>query len=383
MLVTNPTMLEYMLIRAEDAPILQASQGKLRWIVLDEAHTYTGAKAAELALLLRRIMLAFGVRSEDVHFVATSASLGGDGAEQQLQRFLASLAGLPLGRVHVVRGQRAVPSLPKAHFRYADASYPELMSLPDAPGKRLYRALCANKTAQRIRDAFIAPEGSNVQTLSSIVGVVAGGTESTEEGIRLREWLETAGSSLVPGVSAATIAREVARITASIIPSYGALLDVLLLDALGYSRSLVTYHLRLGLRGQLPVSVDWERNLIDRWSDTRYWPGRSRKIFPIAVSAASMTSSGPLMPASVRDALVASGLSRNAWAHLARLPATTLHVLCHALERLPDADGKRLFLNELSFWLSRLGKGFRYYGIPSANLTVCLVSGRDSFKCLV
>jgi ATP-dependent helicase YprA (DUF1998 family) len=39
-LVTNATMLEYMLVRAQDAPILDASQGKLQWIVLDEAHTY-------------------------------------------------------------------------------------------------------------------------------------------------------------------------------------------------------------------------------------------------------------------------------------------------------------------------------------------------------
>ena len=37
-LVTNPTMLEYMLVRAQDAPILEQSQGKLEWIVLDEAH---------------------------------------------------------------------------------------------------------------------------------------------------------------------------------------------------------------------------------------------------------------------------------------------------------------------------------------------------------
>jgi ATP-dependent helicase YprA (DUF1998 family) len=54
MLVTNATMLEYMLVRAQDAPILDASKGKLQWIVLDEAHTYIGSQAAELALLLRR-----------------------------------------------------------------------------------------------------------------------------------------------------------------------------------------------------------------------------------------------------------------------------------------------------------------------------------------
>ena len=66
-LVTNTTMLEYMLMRAQDGPILERSQGTLRWIVLDEAHSYVGAQAAEMALLLRRVREAFGVAPEDVY----------------------------------------------------------------------------------------------------------------------------------------------------------------------------------------------------------------------------------------------------------------------------------------------------------------------------
>ena len=34
-------MLNYMLVRAEDREILEKSKGKLKWILLDEAHTYT------------------------------------------------------------------------------------------------------------------------------------------------------------------------------------------------------------------------------------------------------------------------------------------------------------------------------------------------------
>lgn len=85
-LVTNITMLEYMLIRSEDNSILSASQGKLQYIVLDEAHSYVGSQAAELALLLRRVMQAFGVSSKDVRFVATSATLG-KGIQIHLVRF--------------------------------------------------------------------------------------------------------------------------------------------------------------------------------------------------------------------------------------------------------------------------------------------------------
>lgn len=189
-LVTNATMLEYMLIRTQDEPILRASKGKLRWIVLDEAHTYTGSKAAELTLLLRRVMLAFDVRSEDVQFVATSATLGGVEAGQQLQRFLASVAGLPPERVHVVQGQRAIPTLPKGNRRFADASYRELLQLPEAPETRLYQALCANKTALAIRRAFIPPDGKGVQTLSSIVEVLDCEAEVAEGHQQALQWLD-------------------------------------------------------------------------------------------------------------------------------------------------------------------------------------------------
>ena len=116
MLVTNATMLEYMLVRSIDRPILDASQGKLRWIILDEAHTYVGSAAAEISLLLRRVLHAFGVRSEEVRFVATSATIGGDDATAQaaLAQYLADLAGIPVSRVTTVTGRRICPPLPSA-----------------------------------------------------------------------------------------------------------------------------------------------------------------------------------------------------------------------------------------------------------------------------
>lgn len=89
-LVTNATMLEYMLVRGIDAPILHASRHKLGWIVLDEAHTYVGSQAAELALLLRRVMQAFDVDPVDIRFVATSATISkewGDSTSGELRTF--------------------------------------------------------------------------------------------------------------------------------------------------------------------------------------------------------------------------------------------------------------------------------------------------------
>ena len=114
-LVTNVTMLEYLTIRKADQPLVDRSQGKLRWIIIDEAHSYVGSAAAEIALLLRRVMQTFGVVAGDVRFVATSATIGDNSDESRaaLRTFLAELAGVSESQVFVVEGRRASVVLPK------------------------------------------------------------------------------------------------------------------------------------------------------------------------------------------------------------------------------------------------------------------------------
>lgn len=113
-LVTNVTMLEYMLVRRIDRPLIENSYGKLRWIILDEAHSYVGSSAAEIALLLRRALLTFGVTAENVRFVATSATIGGEGTDvtEELRRFLRDISGAPESQVRIVVGERQAVFLP-------------------------------------------------------------------------------------------------------------------------------------------------------------------------------------------------------------------------------------------------------------------------------
>lgn len=59
-LLTNPSMLEYILVRQKDQQMLQESAGRLRWIIIDEAHSYSGSAAVELAYQIKRILDAFG-----------------------------------------------------------------------------------------------------------------------------------------------------------------------------------------------------------------------------------------------------------------------------------------------------------------------------------
>lgn len=113
-LFTNPTMLNYMLVRSEDRAILEKSQGKLRWILLDEAHTYTGSAATELALQIRQLIDAFGVTIDDVRFAVTSATIG-DTKEsstlKQIKEVVSGLIGKSQDDIVVIDGNRIIPEM--------------------------------------------------------------------------------------------------------------------------------------------------------------------------------------------------------------------------------------------------------------------------------
>ena len=78
-LITNYAMLEYLLLRPEDSTLFQS--GLWRFIVLDEAHTYSGAKGIEVAMLLRRLKHRLGKQPGETRCIATSATLTDDNVE--------------------------------------------------------------------------------------------------------------------------------------------------------------------------------------------------------------------------------------------------------------------------------------------------------------
>ncbi|MCE9854197.1 DEAD/DEAH box helicase [Shewanella chilikensis] len=171
LLVTNATMLEYMLIRKEDEPILQSSAGKLRWIILDEAHTHIGSQAAEMALLLRRVMLAFQVKPQDVRFVATSATFGSDAKTiENLRNFLADIGGIAPEQVHVVQGHRDIPSLHNVK-PHSEQDHPEVIAAIENEHEQSalrYQRLEASPTALRLRSLFIRDGQLKPQSLQEL-----------------------------------------------------------------------------------------------------------------------------------------------------------------------------------------------------------------------
>ena len=106
--ITNYSMLEYMLSRPQDAIFFGKA---LRAIVLDEAHLYTGTLAAEITLLLRRLLDRCERTPEDILQIATSATIGRD-TPGELETFASQLFTKEPALVRVLRGEATRISLP-------------------------------------------------------------------------------------------------------------------------------------------------------------------------------------------------------------------------------------------------------------------------------
>ncbi|HNY81561.1 MAG TPA: DEAD/DEAH box helicase [Thermotogota bacterium] len=79
LLITNYAMLEYLLLRPDDCVFFDGEHARFwKFLILDEVHTYGGAKGIETALLLRRLAHRIGrsAQGQALQYFGTSASLG-------------------------------------------------------------------------------------------------------------------------------------------------------------------------------------------------------------------------------------------------------------------------------------------------------------------
>ncbi|MCA3450749.1 MAG: DEAD/DEAH box helicase [Rhodobacter sp.] len=104
-LITNYAMLEHILLLPRNRRLLEGAD--LKWIVLDEVHTYTGAQAIEVAFLLRKLKTHLGLAPGRLRCVGTSASLD-PARRDELARFAENLFGepFPSGDAAVITSER-------------------------------------------------------------------------------------------------------------------------------------------------------------------------------------------------------------------------------------------------------------------------------------
>jgi len=84
-LLTNYKMLDFLLVRAKDHKLWQHNvEETLKYLVVDELHTFDGAQGTDLACLIRRIKSRLNTPKNYLVCVGTSATLGGDQAGADL-----------------------------------------------------------------------------------------------------------------------------------------------------------------------------------------------------------------------------------------------------------------------------------------------------------
>lgn len=85
-LLTNYKMLDFLLMRPEDQALWRYNfsvQGLLKYLVVDELHTFDGAQGTDLACLIRRLKNKLHL-GDELACVGTSATLGGEESKRQL-----------------------------------------------------------------------------------------------------------------------------------------------------------------------------------------------------------------------------------------------------------------------------------------------------------
>jgi len=111
LLITNYSMLEYMLMRPLERPIFDATREWLErnpeerlLLVVDEAHLYRGSSGSEVGLLLRRLRSRLSLPPERLQVICTSASFND---EEHARAFAAQLTGKRVEEFRTIRGELA------------------------------------------------------------------------------------------------------------------------------------------------------------------------------------------------------------------------------------------------------------------------------------
>jgi DEAD/DEAH box helicase domain-containing protein len=137
-LLTNYRMLDFLLMRPEDAPLwAQNHPTTLQYLVLDELHTYDGAQGSDVACLIRRLKARLSIPAGYLCGVGTSATIGSGGSEdpkQLLANFATKIFAEPFTVESLIGEDRLAPE--EAFLRF-DAETLEPFALGEAEWSKL------------------------------------------------------------------------------------------------------------------------------------------------------------------------------------------------------------------------------------------------------
>jgi Zn-finger nucleic acid-binding protein len=103
--ITNYAMLEYLMVRPDDNVFFDGDfSEQWKYIVLDEAHVYSGSTGIEVSMLLRRLQAK--LQKEKLHYILTSATLGGEKDNLEVALFAENLCNQRFSDNDVIRAKR-------------------------------------------------------------------------------------------------------------------------------------------------------------------------------------------------------------------------------------------------------------------------------------
>lgn len=140
-LLTNFKMLDYGLMQQRYMPLWKGNMGEaepmLRFMVLDELHTYDGAQGTDVANLIRRLKLKLGLPAGRLTPVGTSATIGnGSDSKSLLCEYASDVFGEAFDEDSIIEEHRMAVD---------DFCGPDLA--PHTPPERQLEGLSANATA--------------------------------------------------------------------------------------------------------------------------------------------------------------------------------------------------------------------------------------------
>lgn len=106
-LMTNYKMLDYLLVRPKDALLWQDNDSEtLKYIAVDELHTFDGAQGTDLACLLRRLKRRLGIYDGYLCCIGTSATMGSKENNNNILNYAEEIFGEPFDKDAIITEDR-------------------------------------------------------------------------------------------------------------------------------------------------------------------------------------------------------------------------------------------------------------------------------------
>ena len=212
LLVTNYSMLEYMLLRPIERNLFDETRDFFRRhpdekfiFVLDEAHLYRGANGTEVAYLIRRFLDRLNLDTSRVIFICTSASFS---EPEAAKRFASQLTGLDAAAITVLNGRKKV----QAYAAAGDSTVAQVLA--DAPLQCL-TSVDARERAKTLAPilaglAIVEPESIWLTRMTKDTALIVRIAGLDHDGAEIDEVLDLAAGATINSARRYAVVTEVA-----------------------------------------------------------------------------------------------------------------------------------------------------------------------------